>query len=228
MKRCLVFLKKPIFFHLWFFYQLLICYVFFFFISVKNISYKKVIVFTSVIFVLFNAKTTSFSSLLFGVDYYGFFVINDDVPFYILYAAIGASLGNARINTIYKNAYLAGFLVLSLITAYLTFLVSMKKGVFAQSFYYYSSFLVMWASVFIFMYIRCFNDFIVGKWTYRIASTSLPIYGIHPLILELFIKNNLRIHSVLLDTAIMTSIAFILSMIIGIGINRLDRKRWLS
>lgn len=220
--------NKPVFFHLWFFYQLLICYVFFVLISVKSLSYKKLIFFTSIAFLCLNAKTASYSSLFFGVNYYGFFVINDDLPFYILYAAIGASLGKNHVNPEYRNVYVVGFLILSSVTAYLTFLVSVNKNVFAQSFYYYSSILVMWASVLIFMYIKSFNCSVVGKWTGKIAVVSLPIYGVHPLILELFITKNLRISNVLLDILLITLIAFFISMFIGFGINKIDRKRWLS
>ncbi|MOA15343.1 O-acetyltransferase WecH [compost metagenome] len=133
-----------------------------------------------------------------------------------------------NVNPKYRNVYVVGFFILSSVTAYLTFLVSVHKNVFAQSFYYYSSILVMWASVFIFMYIKSFNCSVVGGWTNKIAVVSLPIYGVHPLILELFITENLRISNVLLDTFLITLITFFISMFIGFGINKIDRKRWLS
>ncbi|MDK9607655.1 acyltransferase [Lelliottia wanjuensis] len=220
--------SKPIFFHLWFFYQILMCYVFFIFISLKNVDYKKVILAASVIFLFFNAKTSSYTSMLFGTGWHGIFALNDDLPFYLVYAALGAAIGQAELNTKYKNIYLYIFVTLSLVTAYITYLISNDKGRLAQSFYFYSSFLVMLSSLSLFMYIKCFDYAVTGKLTGLIAATSLPIYGFHPLIIELLITNGLRMNNVIMDTVLVTMFSFLLSFGIGLTIRRFDRKAIFS
>lgn len=221
-------IHRPIFFHLWFFYQILICYVFFTFISVKNVSSNKTLASITVIFIVFNAKTTYFTSMLFGFDWYGVITINDDLPFYITYAALGAVLGREEIYMHRKYMYISGFIALSLLTAYLTYLSSLERGKLSQSFYFYSSFIVMFSSVLLFKYIRCIDRAILGKYTLIISGVSLPVYGFHPLILELFITNGLRMSNVVGDTVLFTFIALGISAAIGLAIKKIDVKNILS
>lgn len=221
-------IHKPIFFHLWFFYQLLVCYVFFVFISIKDVSAKKIILSASIIFFFFNAKTSYFTSQLFGFEWNGILSLNDDIPFYILYAALGAAIGKTDVNKKMKNTYLLGYIVLSLFTAYLTYASSMERGRLSQAFYFYSSFLVMLSSLLLFTYLKCISNAIVGKLTLVISGVSLPIYGLHPLILEIFITNNYRIKNVIADIVVFTTLSLVISMLIGLIINKIDRKNILS
>ncbi|EPF6160739.1 acyltransferase family protein, partial [Citrobacter sedlakii] len=175
-----------------------------------------------------NGKTSSFTSLFFGVGYYGSFVTNDDLPFYLIYAGLGAILGDAKINATKRNYLVVVYIFISLVTAYLTYLISTKNGKFTESFFTYSSVLVMWASAVLFIYIKDIDRPVFGPITNTIAGATLPIYGLHPLVLEYLITNNFRLSSAPLDIILVSSFTFLVCLIIGIIINKLDRWRFLS
>lgn len=219
------YLKKPVFYHLWFFYTILVCYFFFAFLTIKNTHTTKALLFIFIIFILFNARTSSFTSHLFGFNYSGVFTIAGATPFFILYAALGAILGkeNTRIN--FQYLYLSGFIVMSGFTAYLTYKFTSMNNKFIPDFYSYESFLVMFASVCIFLFIKTFKErLILGRLTTLIATTSLPIYGVHALILDFITLNKWRPDNIIIDLPATFLAVFGLSFGVSMIIVKLDRR----
>jgi len=218
--------EKPLFYHLWFFYKLLICYFIFSAISIKTVNPLKIIAMISAIFIFFNPTTSIVTSTLFGFSYGGIFTIGDQMIFYVLYGALGASIGAMEIRPKHAYIYLLLFFVFSILTAAFTYSTSMERGGFSSAFYSYTSLFVMLASVFIFLFFKAKgDDFQVLGWATKIiASASLPIYGIHAFILEWLLDANLDKYISPFGIPLTFIIIFIPSLAYGILISKVDRK----
>lgn len=223
-------LRKPVFYHLWFFYTILVCYFFFALISVKKVSVLYAILFASILFIFFNARTSSYTYFLFGFGYSGISVITSNIPFFILYSALGAIIGSEQTNEIKNIALIPILLSVTLITAYLTYLISVKNNSFTSDFYANESFLVMWATVSFFIFIKNLKEgvMVFGRATKYIASAALPIYGIHALILDYINSNGLRPSSIFIDIPLTVVVVLLFSLFIGLLITKLDKKGLFS
>lgn len=226
----LEYLRKPAFYHLWFFYTILICYLFFALISVKNVSVTYALIFATIIFIFFNSRTASFTFLFFGFNYSGISVITSNVPFFIIYSALGAIIGCAETNKVSNKWFVIAFILLTLAISSLTRLLTIKNNLFTSDFYANESFVVMWASVCLFILIKNIKDGIpvFGRATKYIASSALPVYGFHALILDYINSEGLRMKNILLDLPLTILSVFILSLAIGVLITKIDKKGFIS
>lgn len=224
------YLKTPAFYHLWFFYTIIVCYFFFALISVKNVSIFNAIAFASILFIFFNGRTSSYTNMLFGFGYYGMSIITNTIPFFILYSALGAIIGVANTDRIKNKVLLTIFLLSTMCTAYLTHLISVKNNSLNTEFYAYETFLVMWASVSIFIFIKNFKSdvLVFGRFTKYIASASLPIYGLHALTLDYINAKGWRFDSIFIDIPLTFFIIFFSSLSIGLLITKFDKKGLFS
>ncbi|MEB7499001.1 acyltransferase family protein [Leclercia pneumoniae] len=223
-------IEKPVFYHLWFFYDLLICYFIFSILSIKDTNPKSLMAASFILFILFNPTTSNLTSNLFGFSYEGILSINDQILFYVLYGALGASIGSLDIKHKYAYYFLFIFILTSLMTAYLTYQVSLERGKFSSVFYNYTSLLVMVSSLSLFSFIKAkgnsFNIF--GNATKFIAAASLPIYGIHAFILEWLLDAHIDKYITPLGIPLTFIIVFIPSMMFGMLLMKIDKKKIFS
>lgn len=219
---------KPAGYHLWFLYVLLLCYVFFSIISIKNIPPLKALVLCTTIFIVFNSQTNSITSNFMGFVYSGPFALQDNLFFYITYGALGAYLGNADVGSKFKWLYLSGFLSTGTIIAVLTYDLSNKAGKLNSAFYSYVSLGVMLTAVFMFLFIKSLDSktLIFGKLTPLISTVSLPIYGIHAIILGLV--TYLRPTNILLDIPLTLIFVLTTSLLFGLMVKKLDKFKIFS
>ncbi|QSW33880.1 acyltransferase family protein [Leclercia pneumoniae] len=221
-------ITKPVFYHLWFFYTIILCYIFFCIFQVKQVSPKKMIFVASIIFVFFNLRSFHFTRTLFDFEMKGVLFLDESTLFYLVYAALGASLGAAESNGKNNKLYLLGFVVFSALTAVFTALASHKGGTWFGGFYSNFSFLVLWASICMFIFIKnCGDSFLIfGKATPFIASVSLPVYGLHALVLDYI--NKVHKDSNYFDILYVFSVGAIVSVAMGYLIYKLDTRRFVS
>lgn len=222
--------EKPLFYHLWFFYKLLICYFIFSLISIKSISSIKFLLIALVIFIVFNPTTSNFTSQFFGISYGGILTINDPLIFYILYGAFGASIGTMDIKPNRAYLYLSLFILFSLLTAVFTYSISAANGRYNSSYYSYTALFVMLSSVFLFSFIKSKgNEFnVFGPATKYIATASLPIYGIHAFILEWLLDAHIDQYISPFGFPIIFIIVFVPSLAFGLLLAKVDRKHIFS
>lgn len=228
MSAVLNIFHKPAGYHLWFLYVLLLCYVFFSILSIKSIPPLKAFILCTIIFVVFNSQTNSITSFYLGFNYNGPFALQDNLFFYITYGALGAYLGNADISSRFRWWYLSGFLVTGSIIAILTYDLSLKAGKLNSSFYSYVSIGVMLTAVCMFLFIKSLDHktLIFGRLTPIISAVSLPIYGIHAIILGLF--TYMRPSNILIDIPVTFTFVLATSTFFGICVNKIDRFRIFS
>lgn len=219
---------KPAGYHLWFLYILLLCYVFFSIISIKNIPALKAFLLCATIFIVFNSQTNAITSNYMGFIYNGPFALQDNLFFYITYGALGAYLGNADISAKFRWAYVCGFFVVGALIALATYDLSLKAGKLDSSFYSYVSFGVMLMASLAFLFMKSLspNTMIFGRLTPVISSVSLPIYGIHAIILGL--ATYIRPSNILLD--IPFTLVFVLgtSLCFGLLVRKIDKYKIFS
>lgn len=222
--------EKPLFYHLWFFYKLLICYFIFSLISIKSISFIKFLLIALVIFIVFNPTTSNFTSQFFGISYGGILTINDSLIFYILYAAFGASIGTIDIKPKLASIYLSLFILFSLLTAIFTYSICVANGRYNSAYYSYTALFVMLSSVFLFSFIKSKgNEFhVFGSATKYIATASLPIYGIHAFILEWLLDAHIDKYVSPFGFPLTFIMVFVPSLAFGLLVAKIDRKHIFS
>ncbi|WP_400942077.1 hypothetical protein, partial [Lysinibacillus sp. NPDC086135] len=112
--------------------------------------------------------------------------------------------------------------------ALITYDLSVKAGALNSAFYSYVSLGVMLMAVFTFLFIKSLDSktMIFGGLTPLISSVSLPIYGIHAIILGLV--TYMRPANILIDIPVTLSFVLASSLCFGILVRKVDRFKIFS
>ncbi len=198
---------SPIEAHLWYMYALIGIYIALPFMQIlyKNMNKQYKQYFLILWFILLMFRYVS--------AYYGYYP-DYDVPFlggssyYFGYLFLGSYINEYK-NDINKNKSLLLF-ILSIIGLLLLCFISSKTDIILQ----YRNPCVIFASMSIFHYILSLdNVFINHKWIEKISETSLGIYLVHIIYLDVFKRiNYLSLHSII-GTPLLSIIIFLLSYI---------------
>lgn len=228
-ERILNILSKPVFYHLWFFYTLIGCYVLFSFLKVRDVGKYSAITILFVVFILLNPFTSNFFKFI-GIKYYGTFLIDGGFIYNFLYCVLGYFFGRMDTKRIGVIIPVVGYVIFSILTAYFIYLQSENLNKYIGNFYSGSSPIVMSASLCIFIFLKnYFSDRSVTPLIKLISGVSLPIYGVHALVLDYFVMKGYRIlDKPITDMLLMSVSVFIVSLLIGLLIKMADRKRLVS
>ncbi|ANI30580.1 acetyltransferase [Yersinia entomophaga] len=221
-------LQKPVFYHLWFFYAIIVVYLVSPLINVKPVSGRYVAVVILLLAVVANPYTGKFSLdgfHLLPVNLY----ISGDTFYYLLYAMLGRAIG--MLNTEGKSiSWAAAF---AFIVSVGLIVISTKKqsiinGNFADTFYMYCSPLVFIAAVSLLIWFKnCLSQ--PRAWLTWLSGHSLAIYGFHALIIH-FVRTHHFDFTAYPALDIFYVFAFALggSMLLSIGLQRIDKRRLVS
>ncbi|CNF73772.1 inner membrane protein YiaH [Yersinia bercovieri] len=221
-------LQKPVFYHLWFFYAIIVVYLVSPLINVKPVSGRYLGGIILLLAVLANPQSSKFSLggfQLLPINLY----IYGDTFYYLLYALLGRAIGMLETQGRIISWSAAALFILSVIFI----VISTEKqtrinGSFADTFYMYCGPLVFVAAVSMLVWFKnCLNQQI--GWLSWLAGHSLAIYGFHALIIHFIRTHHYDFTAYpVLDIFYVFALSLALSTLLSIGLQRIDRRRLVS
>lgn len=221
-------LQKPVFYHLWFFYAIAVIYLLSPLISVKPVSRRYLAGVLVILAVVANPNTgavTVGNAHLLPVNLY----IYGDTFYYLLYALAGRAIG--MMDTGRRGiSWLAalGFALSVALIVRGTKSQMFINGSFADTFYIYCGPLVFIAAVSLLVWFKnCLPDPI--GWLGIFSRHSLAIYGFHAIIVNFMRSRHLELTAhPLLDILWVFGVALALSLLLSMGLQKLDVRRLVS
>lgn len=221
-------LQKPVFYHLWFFYAIIVVYLVSPLINVKPVSGRYLGGIILLLAVLANPQSSKFSLggfQLLPINLY----IYGDTFYYLLYALLGRAIGMLETQGRIISWSAAALFILSVIFI----VISTEKqtrinGSFADTFYMYCGPLVFVAAVSMLVWFKnCLNQQI--GWLSWLAGHSLAIYGFHALIIHFIRTHHYDFTAYpVLDIFYVFALSLALSTLLSMGLQRIDRRRLVS
>jgi len=222
-------LQKPVFYHLWFFFAIIVIYLLSPLIQVKSVSGKMLLALTVVIGVVANPNTLSLKTG--GVEWLPVnLYINGDTFYYVLYGILGRALG--MMDT--QRKYLSGLCAALFITA--VFVISRGtlhelrwRGNFADTWYLYCGPMVFICAISLLTLVKNTLNTRVLPGLGLISRHSLGIYGFHALIIHALRTRGVEIKSwPLLDMVWIFAVTLACSLVLSMLLQRLDTRRFVS
>ncbi|PKH23672.1 acetyltransferase [Enterobacterales bacterium CwR94] len=220
--------EKPIFYHLWFFFAIIPIYLFSPLVQVKPVQAGYLALMALIIAVIANPNTVDQSigpMHWLPINLY----ISGDTFFYLLYAMLGRAIGTM---TIARRgvSWAAGALFVACV---LGIMIGTKKqlhinGAFADTWYLYCGPLVFIAAISLFVLFKTALDRPNGLLSF-LARYSLPIYGFHALFIHFIRTHDYDFPQYpLADIVMVFSITLAGSILLAMGLQRLDKHRYIS
>lgn len=221
-------LQKPIFYHLWFFYAIVVIYLCSPLINIKPVSGKYLLIFIVLLAVIANPNTGRvefFGIRLLPVNLY----IYGDTFYYLLYAMLGRALGMLEIPRKAVLAAIPLFIFCVVMVALGTQYHTLRNDNFTQTFYLYSGPLVFLSAISLLVIFKhYFNHRVLPGFAF-ISRHSLAIYGFHALIIHYMRTNGLDFSSrPVLDIFYIFIVALSGSLLLSIAVQKLDTRRLVS
>ncbi|RLM18765.1 acetyltransferase [Brenneria alni] len=222
------FLQKPIFYHLWFFYAIVVIYLFSPFINVQPVSGKYLAIFIVLLAVIANPNTgrVEFAGVkLLPVNLY----IYGDTFYYLLYAVVGRALGMLDIPRKAVMVAIPLFIFCVALVAMGTKHHTLLNDNFNQTFYIYCGPLVFLAAVSLLAVFKRYLNHRVLPGFALISRHSLAIYGIHALIIHYLRTHGMNFPSQpVLDIFYVFTIALLGSLLLSMALQKIDTRRLVS
>lgn len=222
-------LQKPVFYHLWFFYAIVVIYLLSPLIKVKQVPGKYLLVAGLLLGVLANPQLPALR-----IDRVAILPLNlyigGNTFYYVLYALMGRAIGMMDTQKSGVTPVACGLFILSTMgVAWGTFHQSLINQNFADTYYVYTGPLV---------FISAMSLFVIGKNALAsrvlpglgiISRHSLAIYGFHALIII-----GLRGARIGFPQWPLVNIAFLFlcgllgSLLLAVLLAKIDRRKWVS
>lgn len=219
--------KEPVFYHLWFFYYLIICYALMFFVKSKATYGIKHLAAISFIFTFLSVKMNDLTSM-FGVHYQSISLINSGMLLFIFYCVAGAVVASIEYRKSYY--YICLFTVILSVTALtiLTYYASLEKGKYNSVFEVEASIPVYYCSIAMF-YILRHAEFkgISQRIIEVLSSSSLVMYGLHVLFVDSYKFERLKMNPIK-DMITTTTSVVVACVILAFLIKKIDRRGYVS
>lgn len=221
--------QKPVFYHLWFFFAIIVIYLLSPLISVKKVNLPVIFGLLLVAGVIANPNTVpqSFHGMKWlPVNLY----INGDTFYYVLYGLLGRAIG--MLETQYRRyTVIAAQLFIACVT-----LISLgthselaRQGNFSDTFYLYCGPLVFIAALSLFVVVKNSLNARPLPGLALISRYSLGIYGFHALFIHALRTRHIEItHWPVLDIIWIFSATLMGSLILSMLLQRIDTRRLVS
>ncbi|MBB3322904.1 acyltransferase [Atlantibacter sp. RC6] len=222
-------LQKPVFYHLWFFFAIIVIYLLSPLISVKKVGLPVIFGVLLVAGVIANPNTVpqSFHGMKWlPVNLY----INGDTFYYVLYGLLGRALG--MLETHYRRyTVIAALAFITCVT-----LISLgthselaRQGNFSDTFYLYCGPLVFIAALSLFVVVKNTLNARPLPGLALISRHSLGIYGFHALFIHALRTRHIEItHWPVLDIIWIFSATLVGSLILSVLLQRIDTRKLVS
>ncbi|WP_421549839.1 acyltransferase [Kluyvera intermedia] len=222
-------LQKPVFYHLWFFFAIIVIYLVSPLIEVKAISGKMLLALMVVIGIVANPNTVSLSSQ--GAKWLPInLYINGDTFYYVLYGLLGRALGMMETG---KKAltWICGLLFVGAVWAISrgTLHELQWRGNFADTWYVYCGPMVFICAAALFIVVKNTLNHRILPGLSLISRHSLGIYGFHAFIIYVLRSWNIDMKSwPALDILWVFSTTLAGSLLLSIALQRVDTRRLVS
>lgn len=222
-------LQKPVFYHLWFFFAIIVVYLLSPLISVKKVGIPVIFGLLLVVGVIANPNTMAQSVHGFKwlpVNLY----INGDTFYYVLYGLLGRAIGmmetQGRRHTL--TAALAFIACVTLISLGTRSELA-RQGNFSDTFYLYCGPLVFIAAISLFVTVKNTLHQRPLPGLALISRHSLGIYGFHALFIHALRTRHIEMtHWPVLDIAWIFSATLAGSLALSMLLQRIDTRRLVS
>ncbi|MEX5410783.1 acyltransferase [Atlantibacter hermannii] len=221
--------QKPVFYHLWFFFAIIVIYLLSPLISVKKVSLPVIFGLLLVAGVIANPNTVPQS--FYGMKWLPVnLYINGDTFYYVLYGLLGRAIG--MLETQYRRyTIIAALLFIACVT-----LISLgtrselaRQGNFSDTFYLYCGPLVFIAALSLFVVVKNSLNARPLPGLALISRYSLGIYGFHALFIHALRTRHIEItHWPVLDIIWIFSATLMGSLILSMLLQRIDTRRLVS
>ncbi|EGT5710916.1 acyltransferase [Cronobacter dublinensis subsp. dublinensis] len=221
-------LQKPIFYHLWFFFAIVVIYLLSPLISVKRIDGRTALGLIVLLGVVANPNTVA--QHLDGVQWLPVnLYINGDTFYYVLYGLMGRAIGMMETQQRPVSLLAGALLAVSTVSvASGTHQALASHGNFADTFYLYCGPLVLIAALSLLVLAKNTLNRELAPLAF-IARYSLGIYGFHALIIHFMRTRHYELTAwPVLDIAWIFSVTLAGSLLLAALLQRIDRRRLVS
>lgn len=222
-------LQKPIFYHLWFFFAVIVIYLVSPLIQVKALSGKMLLALIAVIGIVANPNLVTLKSG--GVEWLPInLYINGDTFYYVLYAILGRAIGMMETQKRALSWLSAAVVVLAVVAISRGTLHELRwRGNFADTWYLYCGPMVFLCAIALFTLVKNTLNSRTLPGLALISRHSLGIYGFHALIIHALRTRGVEVQSwPLLDILWVFSAALAASLALSMLVQRIDRRRFVS
>lgn len=222
-------LQKPVFYHLWFFFAIMVIYLLSPLIQVKKVNAMVILGLMVLLGVVANPNTVP--QTLGGVKWLPInLYINGDTFYYVIYGLLGRAIGMLETDKRWISGLAAGLFVLCVFSISTgTRHLLHVNGNFADTFYVYCGPLVFIAAISLLVLVKnCLNGRPLPGLA-LISKHSLGIYGFHALIIHFLRTHGYQItNSPVLDILWIFGAALAGSLLLSMALQRIDSRKMVS
>ena len=222
-------LQKPVFYHLWFFFAIIVIYLVSPLIQVKNVSGKMLLALMVVIGVVANPNTLS--QKIDGVEWLPVnLYINGDTFYYVLYGMLGRAIGmmdtqRRGLNWLCGALFILGVMVISRGTLY----ELQWRGNFADTWYLYCGPMVFICAMSLLTLVKNTLNARPLPVLGFISRHSLGIYGFHALVIHALRTRGVELKSwPLLDIIWIFTATLVVSLFLSMLLQKIDPRKFVS
>lgn len=222
-------LQKPVFYHLWFFFAIIVVYLLSPLIQVKKTNATMILGLMVLLGVIANPNTVP--QVLGGVKWMPVnLYVRGDTFYYVLYALLGRAIGMLETGKGRRGGLAFGVFMLCIVSISLgTRNMLHINGNFADTFYVYCGPLVFIAAISLLVAVKnCLNTRPLPGLGF-ISRHSLGIYGFHAFIIHFLRTNDYEITRYpVLDILWIFGVTLGGSLLLSMGLQRVDTHRLVS
>lgn len=222
-------LQKPVFYHLWFFFAIMVIYLLSPLIQVKKVNATVILGLMVLLGVVANPNTVPQT-----LDGFKWLPINlyirGDTFYYVLYGLLGRAIGMFETDKRWISGLAAGIFVLCIFSISTGTRHQLEvNGNFADTFYVYCGPLVFIAAIGLLVLVKnCLNSRPLPGLT-LISQHSLGIYGVHALIIHFLRTHGYQItSSPVLDILWIFGVTLAGSLLLSMVLQRIDTRKMVS
>ncbi|PNF12921.1 O-acetyltransferase [Enterobacter cancerogenus] len=222
-------LQKPVFYHLWFFFAIIVIYLVSPLIQVKHIGGKMLLALMVVIGIVANPNTVS--QKIAGIEWLPVdLYINGDTFYYVLYGMLGRAIGMMDTGKRGLNLLCGAAFILSVgIISRGTLHELQWRGNFADTWYLYCGPMVFICAVSLLTLVKNTLNSRPLPVLGFISRHSLGIYGFHALVIHALRTRGVELKSwPLLDIIWIFSATLAASLLLSMLLQKIDTRRFVS
>ena len=222
-------LQKPVFYHLWFFFAIVVIYLLSPLVQVKQVSGRMLLALMLVLGILANPNMVPVKAA--GVEWLPLnLYINGDTFYYVMYGVLGRAIGTLDTDKKWLTALCAGLFITGVWVISRGTLHELRwRGDFGDTWYLYCGPAVFVCALALLTLVKNTLNTRQLPFIALIARHSLGIYGFHALIIHALRASGLELTRwPMLDIAWIFSAALLGSLALSMLVQRIDSRRLVS
>ena len=221
-------LQKPVFYHLWFFFAIVVIYLVSPLIQVKNVSGKMLLALMVVLGILANPNTVPLKAG--GVEWLPVnLYIAGDTFYYVLYGLLGRAIGTMDTDKKYLSWICGALFVIAVVIISRGTLYELQwRGDFADTWYVYCGPMVFICAVSLLTLVKNRLNTRPLPGLGLISRHSLGIYGFHALVIHALRTHGVELPWPVPDIVWIFSVTIVISLLLSMLLQRIDKRRFVS